>query len=35
MRARQVLGELIVRGVKKIGKEKIQDIEQRDEIDYD
>lgn len=35
MRARQVIGELVVRGIKKIGKEKIQDIEQREEIDYD
>jgi len=34
-RAKQVLGELIVRGIRKIGKEKITDIEQREEFDYD
>lgn len=34
-RAKQVLGELIVRGIKKIGKEKVTDIDQREEFDYD
>lgn len=35
IRAQEVLAELSRRGIKKVGKEKISDMERKGEFDYD
>lgn len=35
IRAQEVLQELVRKGVKKIGSEKIADMQRKDEFDYD